>query len=81
MILFFGTRPGKTKTEVLHKVSCPYCQKLGAMKAHTTPNYFHLFWIPIFKISTSNIAECSHCRKTYFQNEFAEEMKRALTNK
>ena len=73
--LFFGTRPGKTLTQALHNIPCPYCGQTDTLTATWTPNYFHLFWLPLFKIGTSEIIECSHCKKAYFNDEFTDDMK------
>lgn len=78
MILFFGTRPGKSKTVTLSHATCSYCRQRGTLTASIASNYFHLFWIKLFKISSFKIAECSHCKKVYYQEEFTEEMNRAL---
>lgn len=78
MILFFGTKPGKAKTQVLHTISCPYCKQAGTLSVVSVPNYFHLFWISLFKIHTSSIVQCSHCRKAYGKDEFTEDMERAI---
>jgi len=78
MILFFGTRPGKTETKRLDSVACPYCEQLDTITAFKSTNWFHLFWIKLFKISAHWIAECSYCKRAYFEDEFTEEMKTAL---
>lgn len=79
MILFFGTRPGKPETTTLLNSTCPYCQQRGTLTAVTQKNYFHLFWIKLFKISTNNYIECSHCKRLYYENEFTDEMNRELS--
>ena len=79
MILFFGTRPGKKKTKILTHVTCPYCNQTGTLTAVTQPNYAHLFWIPLFTIKTIHYAECSHCKKAYYKEDFTPEMERALS--
>jgi phage terminase large subunit GpA-like protein len=78
MILFFGTRPGKTEIKKLSGVTCPHCDQKNTLTASTSASYFHLFWIKLFKISTNVIVECSHCKRVYFKEEFSEEMGRAL---
>ncbi|ASV31133.1 zinc-ribbon domain-containing protein [Maribacter cobaltidurans] len=80
MILFFGTRPGKSETKLLHGVSCPYCNQTGTLSASISSNYFHLFWIKLFKISSSKIVECSHCKRVYYPEEFSESMTAAIDN-
>ncbi|WP_289644937.1 zinc-ribbon domain-containing protein [Maribacter aestuarii] len=78
MILFFGTRPGKTKTEQVANVPCPHCEQMGTLTMYSLHNYFHLFWIKLFKISTTVTAECNHCKKIYYKTEFTEPMLKAL---
>ncbi|MGX1928946.1 zinc-ribbon domain-containing protein [Flagellimonas sp. 2504JD4-2] len=78
MILFFGTRPGKKETKTLSSVSCPYCKQTGTLTAVSQANYVHLFWIPIFKLKTSQFAECSYCKRGFYKEEFSPEMERAL---
>ena len=78
MILFLGTRPGKTEIKKLSGVACTYCNQKNTLTVSTSSNYFHLFWIKLFKISTNVIAECSYCKRVYYQEEFSEEMGRAL---
>ncbi len=78
MILFFGTRPGKKTIQPLFGATCNYCHRQDTLTAVSQPNYFHVFWLPLFKIHTSRYAECSHCKRVYYKEEFTEEMKRAL---
>lgn len=78
MILFFGTRPGKKTTQLLHGVSCPHCNQINTLTLMTQPNYFHLFWLPLFTITTSRFAECAHCKRIYHEKEFSAEMKGVL---
>ncbi len=80
MILFFGTRPGKRKSKYLLSTECSHCRQIGTLQALKVPNYFHLFWIPIFKVYTSHLLECDHCKKVYFKEEFTPEMKKAFDN-
>ncbi|TVZ15293.1 zinc-ribbon domain-containing protein [Maribacter sp. MAR_2009_72] len=74
MILFFGTRPGKPETIKLLNTYCPYCEQRGTLTVVTHTNYFHLFWIKLFKISSTVMAECSHCKRGFYENEFTNTM-------
>lgn len=75
MILFFGTRQGKSTQKKLGPIYCPYCNQQGTLTLFESANYFHIFWIKLFKISSSKIVECTHCKKAYYENEFTSEMK------
>lgn len=78
MILFFGTRPGKTEIVQMHGVACPFCEQKDTLTISKISNWFHLFWIKLFRISTNTVAECSHCKRVYYEEEFTESMQRFL---
>lgn len=78
MILFFGTRPGKKTQKRLEGISCEHCGQTETLTAISQPNYVHVFWIPLYKMGTSFLAECSHCKRVYYKEEFTPEMNRAL---
>lgn len=78
MILFFGTRPGKEINKNLNGISCTFCKQVNTLSAKIHSNYFHLFWIKLFKISKQETIECSHCKKVYFKEEFTDEMRHSL---
>ncbi|MGW9685438.1 zinc-ribbon domain-containing protein [Flagellimonas sp. 2504JD1-5] len=78
MILFFGTRPGKKETKTLYHVSCPHCSQIGTLNMVSQPNYVHLFWIPVFKLKTSMFAECSHCKRGFYKEDFSPEMEKSI---
>ena len=78
MILFFGTRPGKEKTQEVRGVSCDYCHQNDTLTAYIRTNFFHLFWIKLFKLSKHEVIECSHCKRVYYKEEFTEEMANSL---
>ncbi|WP_350290483.1 zinc-ribbon domain-containing protein [uncultured Croceitalea sp.] len=80
MILFFGTKTGKKTVKKLQNVACSYCLQIETLNAVIQSNYFHLFWIPLFKIGTSRYAECSHCKRVFYKEEFSPEMKKAISN-
>lgn len=77
-ILFFGTRPGTPSSHFLQGVSCPYCTRKNTLTAKVTSHYFHLFWLPLFRVATFRVAECAHCKRTYDQDDFTEAMIKAL---
>jgi len=52
----------------------------GTRPGKTEIRNLDTFWIKIFKISSNTVAECSHCKRVYFEEEFSEEMKTSLNN-
>lgn len=78
MLLFFGTRATKIKDRKLKRTTCPYCETKDSFVVSTYSKYFHFFWIPIIPLFKTNIAECSHCKKTYSKYEFTPEMNSSL---
>ncbi len=78
MIFFYGLRSSKLKERKLSNTKCPYCQEENSFIATTFGKYFHFFWIPIIPISKTSVAECSHCKKTYAEKEFSEDMMNSL---
>lgn len=78
MLFFFGSRATKIKDRKIRKTKCPYCETQDSFVVSTYSKYFHFFWIPIIPLFKTNIAECSHCKKTYSKQEFTPEMNAAL---
>jgi len=78
MLLFFGSRSSKIKDRKIKRTTCPYCQTQDSFTVSTFSKYFHFFWIPIIPLFKTHTAECSHCIKTYSQNEFTNEMNAGL---
>lgn len=78
MILFFGTRPGKSHKKKLPLIPCPHCRQVGSLTLTTRTNLAHLFWVPLFNLGSSLQVECSHCKRVYTRNEFSPEMERAV---
>jgi hypothetical protein len=79
MILFLGTKPGKATSKLLQNVVCSYCKNKGTLTAVTGTTYFHLFWISLFRVGTHTTISCSHCKRTYYKDEFTEEMERGIS--
>lgn len=78
MIFFFGTRASKIAERHLKNTNCEHCQTQDSFKLSTFASYFHLFWIPVFPLFKTEVAECQHCKKTYDSAEFSEKIKRSI---
>lgn len=80
MIFFFGSRATKIKERQLKRTVCPYCSTQDSFKVSTYSKYFHFFWIPIIPLFKKNVAECTHCKKSYAEGQFTPEMRQSLEN-
>ncbi|HRV56189.1 MAG: hypothetical protein KDD16_12445 [Mangrovimonas sp.] len=78
MLFFFGTRATKIGETPIKNTTCNFCSQPDTFKVITFGRYLHFFWIPIFPLFKTQTAECSHCKKTYSENEFSQEMKTAI---
>ena len=78
MIFFFGTRASKIGEQHITNTTCNYCNQQDTFRVTTFARYFHFFWIPIFPLYRTKIAECSHCKKTYAEEEFSESIKHSI---
>ena len=78
MFLFFGTRLGKEEILKIQGPKCTFCNQTDTLTAFIQSNYFHIFWIKLFKISRHEMIECSHCKRVYYKEEFTDEMVDAL---
>jgi zinc-ribbon family len=83
-MIFYGTNSSNLKTGTLRNVSCPHCATDSSMNYSIYGKYFYIYWIPVFPIGRTNIAECNHCKATYnlkdldqsVQNKFQQEQDR-----
>lgn len=78
MIFFFGSRANRIRQRRLVNTTCPYCQTQDSFVSTTFGSYAHFFWVPIFPLGKTTVAECSHCKKTYSKDEFSDQMLRSL---
>ncbi len=78
MIIFFGVRPGKTKEVPLKGVRCPNCDHSGHLYLFSTPSFIHIFWIPVWRLNTTRIAECNYCKRGFYKEDFTPEMQQAI---
>ena len=78
MILFFGTRTGKTRSFPLAEVSCPHCGQRDTLQATVQPHFVHLFWIPVYRLKPFRTAHCSHCKGVFHMDELPPAIREAL---
>ena len=78
MILFFGTRTGKTRTFPLQGTNCPHCDQSGTLQAVVQPHFVHLFWIPVYRLKPFRTVHCSHCKGVFHMDELPSGIREAL---
>lgn len=80
MLLFYGTRATKLWEGKLRagSTTCPHCESQNSFNITIYARYFHFFWIPIFPLSKKSIIECSHCKKTYDQDDLPAHLQQVL---
>ncbi|MGB5270057.1 zinc-ribbon domain-containing protein [Eudoraea sp.] len=64
----------------MRHIKCTHCNQNDTLSGESTPNFFHLFWIPLFRVSTTQIIRCNHCKKGYYKEDFTKEMQAAFEN-
>lgn len=70
MFIFFGTRSSKVKQAPIETAfTCPYCEKSRVFLMTVFSRYFHIFFLPFLKLGQTTTLECTHCRKTYLDDE------------
>ncbi|MAJ32704.1 MAG: zinc-ribbon domain-containing protein [Flavobacteriaceae bacterium] len=69
IFLFFGSRTLDQKSTQRLDLTCSYCNIKGQIQQYSQSEYFHLFWIPIFRIKSHEHGQCAHCKKYYTDQE------------
>ncbi|MDF1698089.1 MAG: hypothetical protein P1U56_19735 [Saprospiraceae bacterium] len=69
-MIFFGTRASNIGNFNLQNSDCSYCEMSDTQRISVFGKYAHIFWIPVFPIGKTVIAECTHCKRTIEQREF-----------
>jgi zinc-ribbon family len=64
-MIFYGTKASNIKNGELRNVTCPHCQTNVSMNYSVYSKYAHIYWIPFFPISKTNIIECRSCKASY----------------
>lgn len=81
MILFFGTKKGKENSKKMPNLVCGHCGQKGTVTLYTQETLAHVFWLPITKIGTNHYAECSHCKRVYYKDDFSADMLKVISEK
>ena len=65
----FGTGTNVIPIKGVTSCNCPVCSKQVKMSATMKYNYFHIFFIPVFKYSKEYICTCPACASAFLLKE------------
>jgi len=61
----FGIESKEKEIKYLTNISCSHCHSESSMKLFKTYNFFHFFFIPLFKWNEKYNLICSNCNTLY----------------
>lgn len=61
----FGIQTKEKEITAIQNTICPSCEALGSYQIIKTYDYFHIFFIPIFKWNIKYYIRTSCCRKAF----------------
>jgi hypothetical protein len=61
-MIIYGSRASLISTEIVHE-KCFNCNTQGSMFIALYQKYAHIFWIPLFPIGKSGVAQCAQCKQ------------------
>jgi len=62
-MIVYGTKAVKIASENIFNVKCPACEQKSTTEMYVFSKHFHVFWIPMFPIGKTGVAQCEHCKK------------------
>lgn len=71
MLFLYGVRSSIIESYLVHLGRCASCNESANYRVTITGHYFHFFFVPVFPLWKSTVAECQQCRnllkpKSYF---------------
>jgi hypothetical protein len=82
-MIFYGSKASRMGDMHISGTNCSFCGAQTNQHVSVFGKYAHLYWIPLFPIGKTAVAECSICKHTAPQKEFSGELRRkyeALNN-
>lgn len=61
----FGTNSKVVPAGQISATTCPVCGKTGSFHICRSYNYFHAFFIPLFRFHNSYVATCPSCASVF----------------
>lgn len=60
--------------------ACPKCGASQQVQMYVLQRYAHIFWIPLFPIGKTGVAQCDTCKATYKKSQMDTGLKMAYSN-
>ncbi|QJX45548.1 hypothetical protein HMJ29_00770 [Hymenobacter taeanensis] len=73
-MIIYGHRASHLTTEAVSG-SCPSCATPDSRRVSVFGRYAHVYWIPLFPLGKTGIAECGHCRLVVQDKEMDADLK------
>ena len=79
-MIIFGSRSTLVRNKVINNplAICEHCKSVNAFVLATYSRYFHIFWIPFFPLGKTNTLKCSHCKKSYSENNLSPNLRAVI---
>jgi hypothetical protein len=78
-MIYYGTKNKELAKEIVTD-KCPHCGNINSIDMHVFQKYAHVFWIPVFPLSKTGIAQCDHCKKVFKLSEMPEKLLESYQN-
>ena len=75
-MIIYGWRAAHLKSAQSIGEACPHCGSERSLVYHVYSKHAHVFWIPLFPIGKTGVAECTHCKYAMKPREMQEGVRR-----
>src|SRR4051812_15178616 len=78
-MIIYGTKTTQLAKETCSQ-TCSSCGTQNNADLYVFQNYAHVFWIPLFPIGKTGVAQCGHCKKVLRLKEMSPTLKMFYDN-
>ncbi len=75
-MIIYGSRSAHIGNIPSKSAKCENCNSERTITFNIFRRHAHIFWIPLFPIGKTGVAECSYCKQVLRKNEMPETLKR-----
>jgi hypothetical protein len=74
-MLIYGSRAAHLQSYHSQDAICDSCNTQGEIVFSVFRRHAHVFWIPMFPIGKTGVAQCQHCKKAYEVKQMSPELR------